>query len=123
LRGRYQGQYYRVDSDQGDAGAWEDRRSRFGFDARFFEKKVELRLDFQSNDSFEDAYDRLVDAYIRWKPSGSLAITLGRTKPLVGYYDFLQSTNAQPTFERSQIFNQLRVDRATALTFEGKTGD
>jgi phosphate-selective porin OprO/OprP len=123
LRGRYQGQYYWLDSDQGDEDAWEDRRSRFGFDAKLLDKKVEVRLDFQSNDSFEDTYDRLVDAYIRWKPTDSLSITLGRTKPLIGYYDFLQSTNAQPTFERSQIFNQHRVDRTTALTVEGKTGD
>ena len=123
LRGRYQGQYYWFDRYQGDVDAWEDRRSRFGFDAKLLEKKLEVRLDFQSNDSFEDTYDRLVDAYLRWKPDDSLSITLGRTKPLIGYYDFLQSTNAQPTFERSQIFNQLRVDRTTALTFEGKAGD
>ena len=122
LRGRYHGQYYWVDSDQGDADAWEDRRARFGFDAKLFDKKVELRLDFQSNDSFEDTYDRLVDAYVRWKPTDTLSITAGRLKPLIGYYDFVQSTNAQPTFERSQIFNQLRVDRATGLTVEGKAG-
>lgn len=123
LRGRYQGQYYFLDSDQGDTEGWEDRRSRFGVDAKLFERKLELRADFQSNDGFEDAYDRLVDAYLRWKPAEALSVTLGRTKPLIGYYDFLQSTNAQPTFERSQIFNQLRVDRATALTFEGKAGE
>jgi phosphate-selective porin OprO/OprP len=123
LRGRYQGQYHWVDSDQGDADAWEDRRTRFGFDAKFFSKQVEVRVDFQSNDGFEDAYDRLVDAYVKWKPDENLAITFGRTKPLIGYYDWLQSTNAQPTFERSQIFNQLRVDRTTALTVEGKNGN
>lgn len=123
LRGRYQGQYYWVDSDQGDADAWEDRRSRFGFDAKLFSKQVEVRVDFQSNDGFEDAYDRLVDAYVKWKPDENLAITLGRTKPLIGHYDWLESTNSQPTFERSQIFNQLRVDRATALTIEGKSGN
>jgi len=123
LRGRYQGQYHWVDSDQGNEDEWEDRRSRFGFDAKLFEKQIELRADFQSNDGFEDPYDRLVDAYIRWKPSPNLSITAGKTKPLIGYYDWLQSTNAQPTFERSQIFNQLGVDRATGLTVEGKTGD
>jgi phosphate-selective porin OprO and OprP len=123
LRGRYQGQYYWVDSDQSDADAWEDRRSRFGFDAKLFSKQVEVRVDFQSNDGFEDAYDRLVDAYVKWKPDENLAITFGRTKPLIGHYDWLESTNSQPTFERSQIFNQLRVDRATALTIEGKSGN
>ncbi len=120
LRGRYHGQYHKVDSEQGDQDDWEDRRSRFGFDAKLFEKKVEVRVDFQSNDGFRDIYDGLVDAYIRWKPTDSLQITAGRTKPLIGYYDWLQSSNNTPTFDRSQIFNQLSIDRATGLTFEGK---
>jgi hypothetical protein len=119
LRGRYQGQYWDVDADQGSQSHWEDRRSRFGFDAKLFEKKIEVRADFQSNDQFADFYDGLVDAYIRWKPSSSLSITAGKTKPLLGQFDWLESTNSQPTFERSQIFNQLGINRATALTAEG----
>jgi len=119
LRGRYQGQYWDVDADQGSQSDWEDRRSRIGFDARLFDKKVEVRADFQSNDGFRDFYDGLVDAYIRWKPNSKLSITAGKTKPLIGHYDWLESTNTQPTFERSQIFNQLGVNRATALTAEG----
>jgi hypothetical protein len=121
LRGRYQGQYWDVDADQGSQSHWEDRRSRFGFDAKFFEKKLEARVDFQSNDGFDDIYDGLVDAYLRWKPKSWLSITAGKTKPLVAQYDWLESTNTQPTFERSQIFNQLGVNRATGLTIEGTT--
>lgn len=119
LRGRYHGQYWDVDADQGSQSNWEDRRSRFGFDAKLFDKKIEVRADFQSNDQFADFYDGLVDAYIRWKPSSSLSITAGKTKPLLGQFDWLESTNSQPTFERSQIFNQLGVNRATGLTAEG----
>jgi phosphate-selective porin OprO and OprP len=119
LRGRYHGQYWDVDADQGSQSDWEDRRSRFGFDAKLFDKKVEIRADFQSNDGFNDIYDGLVDAYVRWKPNAWLSITAGKTKPLIGHYDWLESTNTQPTFERSQIFNQLRVNRATGLTVEG----
>ena len=119
LRGRYQGQYWDTDADQGSQSNWEDRRSRFGFDAKLFEKKIEIRADFQSNDGFNDFYDGLVDAYIRWKPTSSLSFTLGKMKPLIGQYDFLESTNTQPTFERSQIFNQLGVNRATGFTAEG----
>jgi len=122
LRGRYQGQYYWLDSDQGDDDDWENRRSRFGFDAKFFDKKIEVRLDAQSNDAFDPFYDRLVDAYIKWKPSESFSLTVGKQKPQIGYYDWLQSKNNQPTFERSQIFNQLRVDRATGAVVEGIHG-
>ena len=120
LRGRYHGQYHWLDSDQGDQSDWEDRRSRFGFDAKLLDKKLEIRADFESNDGFEEIYSSLVDAYVKWKPSENLSLTLGRQKPLIGYYDWLQSTNTQPTFERSQIFNQLRVNRATGAAFEGK---
>lgn len=123
LRGRYQGQYWDVDDGNGSQSDWEDRRSRFGFDAKLLNKELEIRADFQSNDGFEDIYDGLVDAYLRWKPTPSLSITVGKTKPLIGQYDWLESTNSQPTFERSQIFNQLRVNRATALTVEGNSGE
>lgn len=121
LRGRYQGQYWDVDADQGSQSHWEDRRSRFGFDAKLFEKKLEARFDFQSNDGFDDIYDGLVDAYLRWKPKSWLSITAGKTKPLVAHYDWLEPTITQPTFERSQIFNQLGINRATGLTVEGTT--
>lgn len=121
LRGRYHGQYWDVDDSNGSQSDWEDRRSRFGFDAKLFEKKLEVRADFQSNNGFNDIYDGLVDAYIRWKPKSWVSVTAGKTKPLIGQYDWLESTNTQPTFERSQIFNQLGINRATALTVEGTT--
>ena len=120
LRGRYQGQYHWLDSGQGDADGWENRRSRFGFDSKLFRKRIEIRLDAQSNDGFDPLYDRLVDAYLKWKPADAFSLTLGRQKPQIGYYDWLQSANNQPTFERSQIFGQLRVDRATGAVAEGK---
>lgn len=119
LRGRYQGQYWDVDADEGSQSDWEDRRARIGIDAKFLNEQLELRTDFQSNNGFDDIYDGLVDAYLVWRPSKTLAFTLGKTKTLIGHYDWLESTNTQPTFERSQIFNQLGVNRATSLTAEG----
>lgn len=119
LRGRYQGRHWDVDADQGSEHAFSDRRSRFGFDAKLFDKKIDVRVDFQSNENFDDIYDGLVDAYIAWKPTPDLRVTAGKTKPFIAHYDWLQSTNSQPTFERSQVFNQLAVNRATALTLEG----
>ena len=119
LRGRHHEQFDHTDSDRGSTDDWEDRRSRIGFDMKLLDKQLEVRADFQSNDGFHDLYDGLVDAYLRWKPGKKLSITLGKTKPLIGQYDWLESTNTQPTFERSQIFNQLNINRATALTVEG----
>ncbi len=123
LRGRYQGQYWDVDADQGSQSGWEDRRSRFGFDAKLFERQIEVRLDFQSNDGFDEFYDGLVDAYVRWKPTDWLNITVGKQQPYIAQYDWLNSNTAMPTFERSQIFGQLGVNRATGLTVEGNAAD
>ena len=122
LRGRYQGQYHWLDSKQGDDEGWEDRRSRLGFEAKLFEKKVEARLDFESDDGFEEAYAGLVDAYVEWEPSENFSLTVGRQRPQIGAYDWLQSIVKQPTFERSQIFGQLRVNRVTGAVLEGESG-
>lgn len=123
LIGKYQGQYYWVDSDRGEADAWEDRRFRFGFDAKLFEKKIELRATFQSTDNFDPFYSGLEDAYVKWKPNKNFTLTAGHIKPLIGYYDWVQSSDLQPTFDSSQIFNQLRVNRTAGVTAEGKVGD
>ena len=120
LRGRYHGQYHSLDSEQGDAERWENRRSRIGFDAKLFNRKIEIRFDAQTNDEFDPFYDRLVDAYIKWKPSAAFNLMIGRQKPQIGYYDWLQPSLNQATFERSQIFGQLRVDRTTGAVAEGK---
>ena len=122
LRGRYHGQYWLLDSQEGDDRGWEHRRSRLGIDAKLFHQ-FELRLDAQSNDEFDPFYDRLVDAYIKWRPSDYFNLTVGKQKPQIAYFDFLQSTTNQPTFERSQIFNQLRVDRALGAVIDGKAGN
>ncbi len=120
IRGRYQGQQYWLDSNQGQASDWENRRSRLGLDATFLDRHLELRLDAEHNPEFASAYGSLADAYLKWKPTDSFSLTFGKQKPQIGYYDWLQSTNAQPTFERSQIFGQLKVSRATAAVAQGK---
>jgi phosphate-selective porin OprO and OprP len=123
LRGRYHGQFHAVDAAQGRSDGWEDRRSRFGFDAHLFARRLEMRVDFQSNDGFEDPYDRLIDAYLRWRPSASLSLKVGRMQPVIGWHDWLQSSNAQPTLERSQLFNQLNVNWVSGGLLEGSRED
>jgi hypothetical protein len=123
LRGRYQGQYHWLDSRQGSDDSWEDRRSRFGIDAKLFNKKLELRFDVQSSDGFDPFYDGIVDAYLKWRPSEDYSFTVGRQKPQIGAFDFLPSSNNYATFERSQIFNQLRVDRTIGAVAEVKRGN
>jgi hypothetical protein len=118
-RGRYHGQYYDVDAKEGSASGWEDRRARFGFDAALGDRQLEIRLDFQSSDGFEEFYDGLVDANLRWIPSDVWSITVGKQQPLIAYYEWINSSNELPFFERSQVFNQLQVNRATGVVIEG----
>ena len=118
-RGRYHGQFYDVDANTGKASGWDDRRARFGFDALLWDKQLELRMEAQSNDGFEEIYDGLTDAFLRWKPSSSLSITLGKQQVLIGDYEWMISANAFPAIERSHIFSQLAVNRATGLTLNG----
>lgn len=122
LRGRYQGQHHWLESSQGDEKDWEDRRSRIGFDIKFL-KDFAFRGDVQGADGFEPAYNGIVDFYVKWSPDPGFNLTVGKQKPQIGYYDWLESTNSQPTFERSQIFNQLRVDRTLGAVIEGKAGN
>ena len=123
LIGKYQGQYHWLESDQGDDAEWEDRRFRFGFDAKMFEKTLEVRATFQSTDNFDPFYNGLEDAYLKWKPTKNFTLTAGHLKPLIGYFDWLQSSDLQQTFDSSQVFNQLRVNRILGITAEGKVGD
>jgi len=75
LRERYHGQYHWLDSEQGNDEGWEDRRSRFGFDAKLFDKTIELRADFRSSDGFDPFYNGLVDAFLKWKPSEDFSLS------------------------------------------------
>lgn len=118
-RGRYHGQYHDLDAKQGSASGWEDRRSRFGFDAALWDRQLEIRMDFQSNDGFEDFYDGLVDAYLRWVPSDAWSVTIGKQQPRIAYHEWMTTVNELPLFERSLVFNQLQVNRATGLVIEG----
>lgn len=119
LRGRYHGQHHWLESDQGNEHDWENRRVRYGIDAKLFRKTTEVRIDAETNEDLSDGYATLIDAYVKWKPSDSFSLTMGRQKPAIAHYDWVQSTTSQPTFERSQIFNQLRVNRAAGLLAEG----
>lgn len=122
LRGRYHGQYHWLESSQGDEDSWEDRRSRIGFDIKFL-RDFAFRGDVQGSDGFDPVYNGIVDFYVKWSPDPAFNLTVGKQKPQIGYYDWLQSTNNQPTFERSQIFNQLRVDRTLGVVIDGKAGN
>src|SRR5436190_1209138 len=57
LKLRYQGQYHWLDSAQGDADGWEDRRFRLGHSMKFLHD-FELAGDISSTDEFDPFYDK-----------------------------------------------------------------
>lgn len=118
LQGRYHGQYHWSDNNNLYSNDWEDRRIRLGMSAQLFNKKIEVKVDAQGSDTFDPLYKELADAYIKWTPLSSLSIVMGRQKVKFAGYEFQQSSNTYPAFERTQLFNQLRLDRATGLSIE-----
>lgn len=116
--GRYHGQYYEAENHSAHSNDWEDRRARLGVESKLLNEKIEIKIEAQSSDSFSPLYNGLVDAYLRWNINQQLRVTAGKQRTQLGAYDFLVSSNRLPTFERSQIFNQLRVDRSTSVVAE-----
>jgi len=125
LRGRYHAHYHWLDSNQGEEDSWENRRLHLGFAAKLLNKKIGVRFTLQASNRENPfaVYNGFVDAFIKWIPSDTFSLTLGRQKPQIAYYDYVQSTNILPTFERTQMFNQLNVNRATGAVAEGKIGN
>lgn len=121
LKTRYQGQYHWLDSDQGNSHGWEDRRFRLGGSIRFLED-FELVGDLSSTDEFDPFYDKLTELFLRWKPSDSFTLTVGKAKPAFSW-DQIRQDEALQTFERYQLHNQSAVDRAPGVVATGKVAN
>ncbi len=105
--GRYQGQYYYLDSNQGDADDWENRRARIGAAAQLFHDfkfsfNLNLGIDGDSDRFFED----LEDGTLSWEPSKKLSISVGKQKAPITP-EWRTSSTKILTFERSLLVNQI----------------
>jgi phosphate-selective porin OprO/OprP len=104
LNGRYQGQYYWLDSNEGDNDDWEHRRSRVGFEATIF-NDFDIYTSFNLSFDGGDFFDNTDEAYVKWKPSKAFNLTLGKSKPMITQ-EYRTSSRYIITFERSQIVGQ-----------------
>tara|TARA_R110002096_G_scaffold173997_21_gene349691 strand:- start:1371 stop:2507 length:1137 start_codon:yes stop_codon:yes gene_type:complete len=115
LIGRYQGQYYNVESES-DSSDWENRRFRFGFAAKFseylkFQTEFNLKRDFnQSGRLFED----VDDAYFTWEPSDKYTVKFGKLKPEFTR-EYSTSSKRIKTIERSLIVNEIVPSKAGGI--------
>jgi phosphate-selective porin OprO/OprP len=118
LIGRYQGQYWSVDADQGNADGWENRRTTFGFNLRLYRDfLIHSELKFNPDDSSADP--EMDTAYVKWTPADTgFAARLGRLS--YAYIGMERSTSSRKisTFERGQLVDQLMPSRALGLHLE-----
>lgn len=124
LSGRAQFEYFKVDSDQGDADDWEVRRLRMGAKVKMFQNWVlhgEVDFDAQNSD---DPYKKLTDAYIQYNHSDALSISVGKQSVKFGL-DGGTSSKELITMDRSNLANNLwfTEEYAPGVSVSGEKGN
>ena len=107
LSGRLQIDAAWFDADQGEFNDILWRRFRFGFKAALFEDwTVHIEGDFDLNESLGDAYSRLTDAYIGWRPDKNWGVKI--LKQSAGFtLDGATSSKELLTLQRNNLSNNL----------------
>ncbi len=120
LLGRYHGQYHDSSGSNGDDAAWEDRRTRFGFQATMFER-LTLHAQAISGSDFDPDYNGFTELWLRWKFTDAVNLTVGQQK-----HRFTHDRNVSSRYmnylERAQFTNMMSLDYTPAVTLLGKVG-
>jgi phosphate-selective porin OprO/OprP len=120
LVGRYHGQYWSVDSDQGEADGWENRRMIFGFQSGIYRDFL-VELQMKINEGFSPIYDELYTAFVKWSPEKKdLSVILGRVDYLFIGMERSTSSKKISTFERGLLVGQLTPGEAVGLHLRTK---
>lgn len=104
--GRYHGQYWSVESNEGHADGWENRRFYLGAEALCF-RHVTLQAQIKISDDFDPFYDGLYQAFLEWSPTESFRMSAGRLDFLFAGLERSVSSTKMATFERGLLVNQL----------------
>ena len=108
--GRFQQDYFNVDSDRGSTSFWEIRRFRLGVDASFAERHVEVEAEVDTALRAYNApsifYDRMTNLWARIKANDAFVIRFGKFRANFGY-DRAFSPNLAKTFEYGLFDDQL----------------
>jgi phosphate-selective porin OprO/OprP len=120
LIGRYQGQYYSLDSNQGDAHDWENRRVRLGAAGQIFR---DFKFSFNFNIGVDEDADRffedLEDAVVVWEPHKKFTLSLGKQKAPITQ-EWRTSSTKILEFERSLLVNQAVPGKLGGVLLTGK---
>ncbi len=103
--GRFQVDQYNVDSDLGHDQDWIVRRLRLGLKVDLFQRHLQLHVETDIDPQNDNpAYRRLTDAYLAWKFSEALKLTVGKQGAKFTL-DGATSSTELITIDRSNLAN------------------
>ncbi len=122
LVGRYHGQYWSVDANQGDADGWENRRIIFGFEAVLSEELL-FQAQMHVNADLSPVYKGLYVGFFKWAPKQKdISISLGRLDYVYTGLERTTSSKKMVTSERGLLVNQLMPGEVFGLYSKTKIG-
>lgn len=127
LTGRFQLDYFNVDSNRGDNDFLEIRRFRLGIDSWWADRHIQVKatVDTALRNYNADSvfYNRMTDLFVNFHFNDAVNLRIGKFEPHFGY-DREFSDNQHKFFERSffdeQIFNNTGNDYASGVSLSGK---
>jgi len=120
--GRYNGQYWNVNANQGSADGWENRRFYAGAEAVLFHDfSVQAQMKF--SEDFDPIYAGLHEAFVAWSPSESLSLDAGRIDFQFAGLERSVSSKKIATFERGLLANQLYPGEVVGVGGQVKSGE
>jgi len=122
LIGRYHGQYYSVNADQGSANDWENRRLFIGMESVLFHDFT-VHAQIKISEDFNPFYNGLYQAYVKWSPGKFFSLSVGRLDFLFAGLERTISSTKIVTFERGLLANQLLPGEVVGAVAQGKFSD
>jgi phosphate-selective porin OprO/OprP len=121
ILGRYHGQYHWTDATTGEEDGYEDRRFRFGGQARFF-GNLTVHAQAISGSDFEPAFNGFTELWLGWRFSDAVTLTVGQQKHRFTHDRNVSSRYLQ-TLERGLLTNMFNADYTPAVTLSGQAAD
>ena len=125
--GRFQLDYFNVESDKGDRSFTEIRRFRLGMDSWWANRHLQVKATVDTNlrtyAAPEVFYQRFTDLFMKIHVNDAVNVRVGKFEPHFGF-DREFSDNLQKTFERSFYDDQLigGGDYIAGVEVSGKVG-
>ena len=122
LIGRYHGQFWSVNADQGNAQDWENRRMIVGFSSKWFSNiTVQAQMFLKSGSGTH--YNGLYEAFLKWSLSGSVkSVSIGRLDYLFTGYERSSSSKKINAIERGLLVNQVMPAEIVGMHLKGDKG-